>query len=52
MNAQDQRNAFAYQLSRHFTTPLMVFLDWSDAFHALESCLSKKPTVILLDEIS
>jgi hypothetical protein len=52
MLAQDQRNAFAYQLCRHFNLPNMTFLDWSDAFHALESYLTKEPTVILFDEIS
>lgn len=52
LSAQDQRNAFAYQLSRHFKLPTMTFQDWSDAFHALEHYLTNEPTVILFDEIS
>ncbi len=52
VSAQDQRDAFAYQLSRHFKLPTMTFSDWSDAFHALEHYLSNEPTVILFDEIS
>jgi hypothetical protein len=52
MSAQDQRNAFAYQLSRHYKLPNMTFHDWSDAFHALENYLTSEPTVILFDEIS
>lgn len=52
MTAQDQRDAFAYQLSRHFKLPNMTFHNWSDAFHALENYLSAEPTVILFDEIS
>src|SRR5690242_7012899 len=51
MSAQDQRDAFAYQLSRHFRLPNMTFHDWSDAFHALENYLTSRPTVILFDEI-
>ncbi len=53
MTAQDQRNAFAYQLARHFNLPSMTFPDWLDAFYALEHYLTpEQPTVILLDEIS
>jgi AAA+ ATPase superfamily predicted ATPase len=52
MSAQDQRDQFAYQLSRYFKLPAMTFHDWSDAFHALENYLTSKPTVILFDEIS
>lgn len=52
MTAQDQRDAFGYQLSRHFKLPSMTFRDWSDAFHALENYLTAEPTAILFDEIS
>ena len=52
VTAQDQRDAFGYQLSRHFKLPTMTFHDWSDAFHALENYLTAEPTVILFDEIS
>jgi hypothetical protein len=52
MTAQDQLDAFAYQLARHFKLPSMTFHDWLDAFHALEHYLSLEPTVILFDEIS
>lgn len=52
LSAKDQLETFAYQLSRHFKLPTMTFLNWSDAFHALENYLTTKPTVILFDEIS
>ncbi len=52
VTAQDQRDAFAYQLSRHFKLPLMTFHNWSDAFYALEHYLTSEPTLILFDEIS
>jgi hypothetical protein len=52
LTAQDQRDAFGYQLARHFKLPTMTFRDWSDAFHALENYLTDEPTVILFDEIS
>jgi hypothetical protein len=52
MTAQDQRDTFAYQLSRHFKLPTMTFHNWSDAFHAFENYLTAEPTVILFDEIS
>jgi AAA+ ATPase superfamily predicted ATPase len=52
MSAQDQRDAFGYQLSRHFHLPVMTFKDWSDAFYALEHYLQSEPTVVLFDEIS
>jgi uncharacterized protein len=52
INAQDQRNAFAHQLSQHFNIPPFQLLDWSDAFAHLSKQLTHKPTVILFDEIS
>ncbi len=52
MTAQDQRNAFARELARLFHIPPLTFLDWSDAFAHLSKHLTKKPTVILFDEIS
>lgn len=52
INAQDQRNAFAHQLSSHFNMPPFQVLDWSDAFAHLSNQLTDKPTIILFDEIS
>lgn len=52
INAQEQRNAFAHQLSQHFKLPPFQLLDWSDAFAHLSKHLTHKPTVILFDEIS
>lgn len=52
MTAQDQRDAFARQFSTHFRQHPLTFLDWSDAFNHLGDHLTKKSTVILLDEIS
>lgn len=52
MTAQDQRNAFAHQLAKHFQLPSMTFHDWLEAFYALEHYLTEEPTVILFDEIS
>lgn len=52
MSAQDQRNAFARQLTMLLHLPLLTFTDWSDAFAYLSRYLTKKPTVILFDEIS
>lgn len=50
--AQDQRDAFARELSALFHLPPFSFTDWSDAFAHLSRHLTKKPTVILFDEIS
>src|SRR5438105_3830984 len=52
VTAQDQRDAFARQLTTLFNLPLLTFLDWSDAFAYLTRYLTEKPTVILFDEIS
>ena len=52
ITAQDQRDAFAKQLSSHFHLPKLSFDNWSDVFSFLSTKLSKKPTVILFDEIS
>jgi len=52
MNAQDQRDGFARKLAELFRLPPMTFTDWSDAFAHLTRHLTKKPTVILFDEIS
>ncbi len=52
VSAQDQKNAFAKQLSTMFSLPSFVFTDWSDGFAYLSKYLTKYPTVILFDEIS
>lgn len=52
VTAQDQRDAFARQLTALFHLPFFTFIDWSDAFAHLSRHLIKKPTVILFDEIS
>ncbi len=52
VTAQDQRDAFARQLAILFNLPPFTFTDWSDAFLHLSRHLTKKPTVILFDEIS
>ena len=52
VTAQDQREAFARQLANLFHLPPFSFTDWSDAFAHLSRHLTKKPTVILFDEIS
>ncbi|HSX12132.1 MAG TPA: ATPase, partial [Rhabdochlamydiaceae bacterium] len=44
--------AFARQLTTLFHLPPCTFTDWSDAFAHLSRHLTKKPTVILFDEIS
>lgn len=53
VTAQDQRLAFAQQLTTLFPhhSPI-TFTDWGDAFMHLSKFLTKKPTVILFDEIS
>lgn len=52
VTAQDQRDAFARQLAILFNLPPFTFTDWSDAFLHLSRHLTRKPTVILFDEIS
>jgi uncharacterized protein len=52
MTAQDQRDAFAKKLAALFQLPPFTFVDWSDGFAHLTRHLTKKPTVILFDEIS
>lgn len=52
VTAQDQRDAFARQISTLFHLPPFTFTDWSDAFTHLTKNLIKKSTVILFDEIS
>lgn len=52
VTAQDQRDAFARELSTLFNLPPFTFTDWSDAFAHLSRYLTGKPTVILFDEIS
>ena len=52
VTAQDQRDAFAHQLTTLFQLPPFSFSDWSDAFAHLSRHLTEKPTVILFDEIS
>ncbi len=52
VSAQDQRDAFGRQLAALFQLPPFTFKDWSDAFSYLSKHLTKKPTVILFDEIS
>ncbi|MGB7128996.1 MAG: ATP-binding protein [Candidatus Rhabdochlamydia sp.] len=52
LTAQDQRNAFALQLATLFHLPPLIFTDWSNAFAQLAKCLTKKPSVVLFDEIS
>lgn len=52
VTAQDQRDAFAQRLATLFHTPTFIFNDWSNAFTYLSQQLTKKPTVILFDEIS
>jgi uncharacterized protein len=43
---QDQRDAFARELSTLFHLPPFTFTDWSDAFAHLSRYLTGKPTVI------
>lgn len=52
MTDQNQRDAFAQQLSAQLKIPAATFLNWSDAFTYLSHHLDSQPTVILLDEIS
>lgn len=52
VTAQDQRDAFARELMTIFHLPPFTFTDWSDGFAHLSRHLTKKPTVILFDEIS
>ena len=52
VTAQDQRDAFAREVSTLFHLPPFTFTDWSDAFAHLTRHLTKKSTVILFDEIS
>lgn len=52
VTAQDQRDAFARELMLLFHLPPFTLTDWSDAFAHLSRYLTKKPTVILFDEIS
>ncbi len=52
VTAQTQRNAFARELTTLFHIPSFTFTDWSDGFAHLSRHLTKKPTVILFDEIS
>ena len=52
VTAQDQRDAFAQELTTLFRLPPFTFTNWSDAFAHLSRHLTKKPTVILFDEIS
>lgn len=52
VTAQDQRDAFARQLTTLLHLPFFTFIDWSDAFAHLSRHLIKKTTVILFDEIS
>jgi AAA+ ATPase superfamily predicted ATPase len=52
VTAQDQRDAFGRQMATLFHLPPLTFTDWSDAFAHLSMHLTKKPTVILFDEIS
>ncbi len=52
VTAQDQRDAFARQLTALFHLPPFTFTDWSDGFAHLSRHLTGKPTVVLFDEIS
>lgn len=52
VTAQEQRDAFARQLTSFFHLPPCTFTDWSDAFAYLSRNLTAKSTVILFDEIS
>jgi hypothetical protein len=52
VTAQNQRDAFARQLSTLFNIPPFTFTDWGDAFAHLSRQLTASPTVILFDEIS
>jgi len=52
VTAQDQRDAFSRQMTTLFNLPSFTFTDWGDAFLHLTRYLTKKPTVILFDEIS
>lgn len=52
VTAQDQRDAFALELSTLFQLPPLTFTDWGDAFKYLSSQLTEKNSVILFDEIS
>ena len=52
VTAQNQRDAFARELTTLFNLPPFTFTDWSDAFAYLSRHVTAKPTVILFDEIS
>lgn len=52
VTAQDQRDAFARQIATLFHLPPFTVADWSDAFAHLSRHLTRKPTLILFDEIS
>lgn len=52
VTAQDQRDAFARQLTALFHLPPLTFVDWSDAFAHLSRYLTQQPMVILFDEVS
>ena len=51
MDAQSQRDNFAYQLAGHLNLPRFTFTDWSDAFVYLGQHL-KPNDIVLFDEIS
>lgn len=52
VTAQDQRDAFARELTVLFHLPPFTFTDWSDGFAHLSRHLTTESTVILFDEIS
>jgi AAA+ ATPase superfamily predicted ATPase len=52
MTAQDQRDDFAKRLAALFQLSPFTFTDWTEGFTHLSKHLTKKPTVILFDEIS
>lgn len=52
VDAQSQRDTFAYQLTKNIGVPPMTFTDWHYAFDYLTHYLTDQPTVILFDEIS
>ncbi len=53
MTNQDQLDEFTRRLARQTKLPMTKVQDWGDAFELLDSTIdNRKPTVILLDEIS
>lgn len=52
ITAQDQRNAFVWQLSKQTSLPNITLNDWADIFQLLANECKQGRIIILLDEIT